>query len=99
MVYIVSFFRLCSSIQANVPEDTPAALWNLLVDCAAQNAAKRPTFPEIVKRLKDIKVDGDGEKSDAGDSDSSSDDDDGGELFLLTICLFCSTTYFNRRFL
>jgi len=64
------------SLKANIPEDTPAPLWNLLVDCAAQNAAKRPTFPEIVKRLKDIKLDGGGEKSDSGDSDSSSEDNE-----------------------
>jgi len=65
-------------LKANIPADTPAALWELLVDCGAQNASKRPTFPDVVRRLKDIKVgdagkgsDDEREKEDGSGDDSS----------------------------
>jgi len=63
-------------LKANIPQDTPAALWELLVDCAAQNAAKRPSFPDIVKRLKDIKV-GDSADNGSDNEDGEKEDDSG----------------------
>jgi len=43
-----------TSLKAEIPADTPPGLWELLVECASQDPDSRPTFPDIVKRLKDI---------------------------------------------
>ena len=56
------------------------------MDCAAQNAAKRPSFPDVVKRLRDIKV-GEPPKE---DSDEASEKDSGGAGMLMT--MLCVTT-------
>ncbi|KAL6076117.1 Nucleolar protein NOP5, putative, expressed [Balamuthia mandrillaris] len=38
----------------NIPADTPPALWDLLVKCAALNGEDRPTIKEVVDELKKI---------------------------------------------
>jgi len=37
-----------------IPDDTPPALWDLLVQCAAHNPAERPEFKTVVAALKDL---------------------------------------------
>jgi len=40
--------------KASIPADTPPALWDLLLRCAAQNPSDRPDFKAVVEALKKI---------------------------------------------
>ncbi|KAL6074281.1 putative serine/threonine-protein kinase PBL7 [Balamuthia mandrillaris] len=51
-----AFVSLSREEQEHVPRDTPEALWQLLCDCARTSPQERPTFEEIVARIKDIQV-------------------------------------------
>jgi len=43
-----------AGLKTTIPPDTPPGLWELLLDCAKQDPEERPTFPDILKRLKDL---------------------------------------------
>lgn len=46
-----------------IPADTPPDLWDLLCDCAAFEPDERPTFAEIVSRLKNLSSNSSAKKS------------------------------------
>eukprot|EP01087_Luapelamoeba_hula_P017638 TRINITY_DN557_c0_g1_i1.p1 TRINITY_DN557_c0_g1~~TRINITY_DN557_c0_g1_i1.p1 ORF type:complete len:462 (+),score=118.97 TRINITY_DN557_c0_g1_i1:144-1529(+) len=58
-----------SKVAKNViPADTPQELWNLMLDCANTDPNRRPSFPDVLGRLKDMNIpDDDSEDEYEGD--------------------------------
>jgi serine/threonine protein kinase len=49
-----NFFTNSASSSGNIPSDTPPALWDLLLLCAARDPQDRPDFKKVVDSLKAI---------------------------------------------
>eukprot|EP01087_Luapelamoeba_hula_P001303 TRINITY_DN1104_c1_g1_i1.p1 TRINITY_DN1104_c1_g1~~TRINITY_DN1104_c1_g1_i1.p1 ORF type:complete len:454 (-),score=85.36 TRINITY_DN1104_c1_g1_i1:339-1700(-) len=57
-----------TTLKDTIPPETPSDLWDLLLTCAHSDPAKRPTFADILKILKDLNL----EDTDSDDDTTSS---------------------------